>query len=78
MDIETFIKRVEEEFEGVPKGSLTADGNFRDQFEWNSMNTLVLMALISTEFDTNITADELRGCNTLNDIYAIINTKKAS
>lgn len=75
MTIDDFAKRLEEEFEEIPSGALKSDVKFRDIFEWNSMNALLLMALISTEYDVNISADELRNCNTLGELYAIVSSK---
>ena len=74
--IEDFIVKIEEEFDNLIKGTISADGDFRKIMDWNSMNALLLMALISTEFDVNIGADELRNCNTIRDIYTIIVSKK--
>lgn len=78
MTIDEFVLRVQDEFEEIPAGALTADGDFRKLFEWNSMNALVLMALISTELDSDITADELRGCTTIRQIYTIVINKKVA
>jgi acyl carrier protein len=78
MNIDDFAKRLEEEFEEIPEGALKSDVRFRDIFEWNSMNALLLMALISTEYDVNISADELRNCNTLGELYTIVSSKTSN
>lgn len=70
--IEKFLDVIEQEFKDLSNGKITVEGNFRDIIEWNSMNALLLMALISTEFDVNIGADELRSCNSVLDIYNVV------
>lgn len=69
------IEKIEEEFDELPKGSLSPDGDFRKAMDWNSMNALLLMAMITTEFDLPIAADELRNCNTVRDIYTVLVAK---
>lgn len=78
MTIDEFVERIQDEFDEIPRGTLTADGEFRKVFDWNSMNALVLMALISTELESSITADELRSCQTIREIYNIAINKKAN
>lgn len=78
MNIEDFIQRIEEEFEDVPKGTLSADIPFREVVEWTSVNALLLMALISTEYDVNIEVEELKRSNTLRELYNIIENKMAN
>ncbi|HMZ34841.1 MAG TPA: phosphopantetheine-binding protein [Chitinophagaceae bacterium] len=75
MKIEDFIARIEEEFEDVPKGLLQPDVPFREILEWTSVNALLLMALISTEYDVNLEVDELKNCITLREIYNCVTSK---
>jgi acyl carrier protein len=41
--IEDFIQKLEAEFEDLEPGKLKPESNFRDAFEWNSINALILM-----------------------------------
>ncbi|MGD0711087.1 MAG: phosphopantetheine-binding protein [Bacteroidales bacterium] len=72
MNISDFIKNIEKEFEDLEPGKLKPESNFRDTFEWNSVNALILIALINTEYNVVITADDLRSSKTINDIFKII------
>lgn len=72
MTVEEFIQRIESEFEDIEPGKLKPDSNFRDMFEWNSVNALILIAMVNTEYDVVINADDLRASRTINDIYQII------
>ena len=76
MTIDGFIELIEEEFEDLPKGVLTADVPFRDVFQWTSMNALLLMALINTEFDVAIEAEDLKNSTTIRDIFNTILKKR--
>lgn len=72
MTIEEFIQRIEMEFEDIKPGRLKPESNFREMFEWNSVNALILIAMVNTEYDVVINADDLRASKTINDIYQII------
>jgi acyl carrier protein len=71
-NIVDFIKKIEAEFEDLEPGKLKAESNFREVFEWNSVNALILIALVNTEYNVVITADDLRSSKTINDIFKII------
>jgi len=72
MNAEDFIKKIEAEFEDLQPGKLKPESNFREVFEWNSVNTLILIALVNTEYNVVITAADLRSAKTVNDLYKII------
>lgn len=69
MTIDEFLRLVEEEFDELEAGTLQADKDYREFMEWSSMNALLLMALIKAEFGVNITANELRNAETLQELY---------
>ncbi len=72
MNVEDFIKKIENEFEDLEKGKLKPDSKFRDIFEWSSINALILIALIDTEYNVGINAEDLRSSETVNDLFKII------
>ncbi len=75
MDIKNFIKKIEEEFDDLEPGKLKPDSDFREGFEWNSMNALILIALVNVEYDVIINADDLQKSKTINDLFDIIKSR---
>lgn len=75
MTVEEFIKKIEAEFEDLEPGKLKPESNFREIFEWNSVNALIIIALVNTEYNVVITADDLRKSKTINDLYAVVQKK---
>ncbi|GAB4285806.1 MAG: hypothetical protein Kow0068_20620 [Marinilabiliales bacterium] len=73
--IDHFIKIIEEEFEDIQPGKLKPESNFRDELEFTSVNALVMLSLINVEYDVTLSADELRQCNTVKDLYDIVMSK---
>ena len=75
MNVEDFIKKIEEEFDDLEPGKLNPDSDFREGFEWNSMNALILIALVNVEYDVTINADDLQQSKTINDLFDIIKSR---
>ena len=77
MNIQEFIKNIEDEFDDLKPGMLKADSKFREVFEWNSINALILIAMVKTEYDVTLNADDLIKSKTVNDIYSLIENRKS-
>jgi len=75
--VNDFIKRLEEQFEDLPKGKLQPDSLFREVFDWNSINALIIIALIQTEYEVVIDAEDIRKSKSINDLYQIIVSRKS-
>jgi acyl carrier protein len=73
--IEDFIKNIEAEFEDLEPGKLKPESNFREAFEWNSINALILIALIKTEYNVSINAEDIQKSKTVNDIFTIVKSR---
>ena len=79
MSIEKFIDQVEEEFEELEQGTLKPDSNFREYFEWNSVNALIIIALIDSEYDVTINSEDIQQAATVQDLYhKVMELKEAS
>lgn len=78
MTIQDFIARIEEEFDDLEPGILKPESNFREAFEWSSVNALILIALVKTEYDVTINAADITKSKTVNDLYRIIEQRIAA
>lgn len=72
MTIDEFIARIEEEFDDLEPGVLKPESNFREAFEWNSINALILIALVKTEYDVTINAVDITKSKTVKDLFKIV------
>lgn len=75
MNIEDFITRIEEEFDDIQPGTLKPASIFREVFEWNSINALIMIAMVKTEYDVVINADDIANSKTIEDIYKLIESR---
>ena len=69
MEIKDFIEKFEDVFEDTDISTLEPETNFRELDEWTSMIALSTMAMISEEYDVELTADEMRNANTFEDLF---------
>lgn len=75
MIIDDFISHLEEEYEDMKPGTLKPESVFREVFEWNSINALILIAMVKTEYDVTINAEDIARSKTVADLYRIIETR---
>ena len=75
MSIDTFIRQIEDEFDDLKPGVLKPESRFREVFEWNSINALILIAMVKTEYNVTLTADDLINSKTVQDIYTLKETR---
>jgi acyl carrier protein len=77
MKMDEFISLTEEEFTDLKPGILKPESQFREVVEWNSINALILIAMVKTEYDVTIDPEDLVKTKTIQDIYNIIESRTA-
>jgi acyl carrier protein len=77
MNIQEFISKIEEEFDDIEKGTLEPTTSFRQMEGWSSMHALILIALVDNHFDVLLTGEELRGLDTIQDLFNLLESKQA-
>ena len=76
MQIQQFVSHFENAIEGVEPGTLQPETQYHKIAQWDSLALLCLLAMIDCEYDTQIGGMELKGCDTLRDIFDLIAFKK--
>ncbi len=75
MTVQEFVERFSEEFEETPIEQFTADAKFRAFEEWGSLTALSIIAMVDDEFEKRITGADIRSCETIEDLYNLIQSK---
>ena len=75
MEIKDFINHFEDVFEETDITTLLPETNFRELDEWSSVCALTTMAMISDEYDVDLTADEMRSTNTFQQLFDLVSSK---
>lgn len=64
-----FISNFAEQFDETEASVFTPETKFREIEEWSSFLALAIMAMIKSEYDVAITADEMRNANTIQELF---------
>jgi acyl carrier protein len=75
MDKELFLANLREAVEIEDSYELEEDTLFKEHENWSSIASLMTTAMIFSEYDVQITGDELESCNTIKELYILIKNK---
>lgn len=75
MTLDEFVTAFAEEFDETPMEVFTPATIYKDLDEWGSLTALSIIALAMEGFDIKITGADLRSCNTIEDLYNLIQSK---
>lgn len=75
LNIEKFVKHFAAQFEDTEASSFSADINFRDLEEWNSLVALSIIAMVDEEYQVKLTGDDIRASKTVADIFEKVKAK---
>lgn len=76
IDQAEFLKNFEEQFDEIEPNSLTLETDFREIEEWSSLNALLIVAMVDTEYDVTLTGDDIIKAKTIGDVYNTVQSKK--
>ena len=74
MDINEFILNFAEQFEETEASEFSPETEFRDNDEWSSLLALSVMAMVDEEYDVQLSANEMRQANTIQELFDIVNS----
>lgn len=75
MEIKEFIEKFAEIFDDTDASTLTPDTKFRELDEWSSLSALGVIALADEEFDVELSGNELRKANSIQELFDLISSK---
>ena len=76
IDENEFLTNFEAQFDDLQPNSMALDTPFRDAEGWGSLVGLSIIAMIDESYDLIISADELKQCQTPQDVLNIIQSKR--
>lgn len=72
MGIQEFIEKFEQQLEDVEPGTITATTNYRELEEWDSMTSLVIIAMVDREYNKQISGNDIMNAATVEELFNII------
>ncbi len=71
-----FVTRLQQQFtavEGEPPLDLETD--FQAYPSWDSLTALLVLDMLDENYDIEVSAEDLRDCETVGDLYKLISTE---
>lgn len=75
MEIKEFIEKFAEIFDDTDISELTPETKFKELEEWSSLSALGLIALADEEFEVELSANEMRKVNTIEEVFNLLKEK---
>lgn len=75
MNLEQFIENFADLFDETDPDTIDATTQFKDLEEWSSLLALSVIAMIDEEYDVEFRGDDIRGSNTVEDLYNIVKSR---
>jgi acyl carrier protein len=75
MTLTEFIEAFAGEFDETPESAFTATTEYKSLAEWGSLTALSIISMIDDAMDKTVTGADLRGCNTIEDLYNLVQSK---
>jgi len=75
MTLDEFVKAFAAEFDDTPEDQFTPSTNYRELDEWGSLTALSIISMVDDEMDKRLTGADLRNCNTIEELYNLVEAK---
>lgn len=75
MEINDFIKNFADQFDDTDSSEIIASTTFHDLDEWDSLIALAILNMTEKKYGKKITFQEMKACNTVEDLFDVIAAK---
>ena len=75
MKLEVFVEDFANQFEDTDASEIQADTMFQELEEWSSLMVMAVIAMAKINYGKTITGSEIRHCNTVEDLYKLVEDK---
>lgn len=75
MELEDFISSFVAQFDETDASVITAETRFRELDEWSSLLALSVIAMCDEEYDVQLKGDDIRGAETVEQLFNIVASK---
>jgi acyl carrier protein len=72
MELQDFIEKLRDLFEDTAPEEITEETVFQELDEWSSLIALSIIAMVKTDYERNITGQQIRTCETVEDLFKFI------
>lgn len=70
-----FLEKFRDQFEETDPKTIKMTTVYKDLDEWSSLVAFTVIAMVKMEYNKTVTGAEIRLCNTVEDLYNLIEAK---
>ncbi len=70
-----FLEKFRDQFEETDPKTIEMTTVYKDLDEWSSLVAFTVIAMVKMEYNKTVTGAEIRHCNTVEDLYNLIEAK---
>lgn len=75
MELSKFIADFANQFDDTDPSEIEAGTVFKDLDEWSSLVAFSVIAMAKVQYGKTLTGSEIRGCETVEDLFNVISSK---
>lgn len=75
MELNEFVAQFAEQFDDTDASEIQAGTEFHELDEWSSLTGMTVIAFVKTVMGKSISGKELRECNTVEELYNLVQSK---
>jgi acyl carrier protein len=75
MELQNYISDFADQFDETDAGEILANTKFHELEEWDSLIALAVLNMTEKKYGKRITFDDLKGCDTVEDLFNVIQSK---
>ncbi|WP_303010620.1 acyl carrier protein [uncultured Bacteroides sp.] len=75
MELNDFIKGFAEQFDETDSSEIYANTYYQELNEWSSLSAMSIIAFVRTRYNKAITGKEIRSCETIEELFRLIQSK---
>ena len=72
MKIEEFIDNFKDQLED-DSVAINPETKFKELDSWDSLTTMLVIGMVKSDYDKDITAEQIKECETVKDLYNHVN-----
>lgn len=75
MELKDFVENFRGQFDETDVETIQATTAFKELEEWSSLHALSIIAMVDEEYDVRIKGDDIRGANTIKDLFELVKSR---
>jgi acyl carrier protein len=72
MELQQFIKDLEEQFDEVPEGTITPQTKYKEIDEYSSLTAMCIIGMVDSKYGVTLSGEVLAQCDSVDDLFQVV------